>query len=299
MAKFASQLIADAYKKYHSINPFDDSDKTGNINFIAQGLRAWVATRRALSISTRQIGTGGLARLAGIAGTNHTVIDDFVRFKADLQIKKDLAAISVSVGIPDPLGGFNLTNANQALSDGVSIIDIDANGFNKGTEIIKLPFIPKELNYNTESNFAAIRPIGSNTPRYHFTGAEDKLEFEIDWHSLEENRMDVITKCRKLESLAKADGYNGPPHRVILQWGESNLLFADHVFQVIAAPYRLVQFSNGHIGSNKLLKTTNMYPVQAYQKVTLARISSNNLSKLDIESTQFTDAARNLAINLL
>lgn len=168
------------------------------------------------------------------------------------------------------------------IEDYVSIIDLDAERDDKGIEEIILPFIPKELAYNSESTFVAIKPIGANNPRYQFTGAEDKLEFEIDWLSTNDNREDVIRNCRKLEALSKADGYRRGPHRVILQWGAKDILFSQHVFIITAAPYRMTQFSKGHM-TGGVLRETNMMPVQAYQKVTLARITSKNLSKLEIE----------------
>lgn len=174
-------------------------------------------------------------------------------------------------------------NKGSAIENYVAIIDIDKDGYDQGREVIRLPFIPKELSYNSESAFVAIKPIGANNPRYQFTGAEDKLEFEIDWHSFDNDRRDVIKQCRKIESLSKADAYTGNPHRVLLMWGEADTLFSAHVFIVTAAPYRLTQFSNGHHTPDGELHFTDMLPVQAYQKVTLSRITSANLSKVDIE----------------
>lgn len=174
-------------------------------------------------------------------------------------------------------------NKGVALNDYISIIDIDADGYDKGTEEIRLPFIPRELNYNSESSFVAIKPIGANNPRYQFTGAEDKIEFEIDWLSTDNNREDVIRNCRKLESLTKADAYTRSPHRVLLQWGARDHLFSKHVFLVLSAPYRMVQFSKGHYDASGNLVESNLMPIQAYQRITLARITSKNLSKIEIE----------------
>jgi hypothetical protein len=174
------------------------------------------------------------------------------------------------------------TGYHNPISDGIVIVVLQPWGNMKAFEEIRLPFIPSELEYNVESSFTAIRPIGSNTAKYHYTGAEDRLEFEIDWHSFEENREDVIMNCRKLESLSKGDGYNAPPPSVMLVWGKNNLLFADHEFAVISAPYRLTQFSKSHL-SNGVLRNTHLLPIQAYQKVTFARVSSNNLTAKDIQ----------------
>jgi hypothetical protein len=173
---------------------------------------------------------------------------------------------------------------HKSINDGVVIVVLEAWGNMKANEEIRLPFIPTELEYNAEPAFTAIRPIGSNTAKYHYTGAEDRLEFEIDWHSLIENREDVITNCRKLESLSKGDGYRAVPPRVLLVWGQDNYLFQDHEFVVISAPYRLTQFSKGHLDTlNGIVKNTHLLPIQAMQKVTFARVSSNNLTSKDIQ----------------
>ena len=179
---------------------------------------------------------------------------------------------------------FKTTLGVSQVEDYVSIIDIDVNGYNKGHRVIKLPFIPTELNYNVDSNFSAIKPIGRNNPKYHYTGSEDKLEFEIDWFSNDESREDVITNCRILEALSKGDGYNKPPHRVLLQWGTNDILFKDHIFIVTNASYRLLNFNKAQINQKTgEVERTNMLPIQAYQRVSLARVTSTNLLKKEIE----------------
>lgn len=199
----------------------------------------------------------------------------FKKEREDLKIKKDSEA-SVSY-----------TNLNRQwyngdiVTDYVSIVDIDANGYNKGIKVIKLPFIPRELNWNSQSNFVSIRPVGRNNPKYHYTGSEDNLEFEVDWYSLDVNRDDVIKNCRYLESLSKADGDSNPPHRVLLKWGEGDVLFRDITFIVIGAPYTLSRFNKSQYMNNTLQKT-DLLPIQAIQKVTLARITRDNLSYKDI-----------------
>ena len=165
----------------------------------------------------------------------------------------------------------------------VAIIDLGRKmDIEKGISTIMLPFIPRELEYNTESMYVAIKPIGRNNPGYHYTGSEDKLEFEIDWHSFDDSRVDVIKNCRAIEALAKGNDYNEPPHYVSLHWGKDGLLFRDHIFVITSASYRLTQFSKGHMNSSGTIQRTSMLPVQAYQKVTLARVSSKNLSSKDI-----------------
>jgi len=193
----------------------------------------------------------------------------------------------------DPKKGYH------SFQDYVAIVDLDFGGYDKGVDVIKLNFIPKELNYNCESAFAAIKPIGRNNPNYHYTGAEDKLEFEIDWHSFDMSRRDVALACRRIESLSKADAYNNPPHRVMLKWGSENILFSDHVFVVLAAPYKFTQFNKAQINQQGELESTYMLPIQAYQKVILGRITRDNLSSADIELLNYKAISRKTIPNEL
>lgn len=192
-----------------------------------------------------------------------------------------------------PIFGENSPNTSEhskfksvkggSLSDYIAIIDLDAKGKDNQYEVIRLPFVPKELEYNSESSFVAIKPMGRNNPIYHYTGSEDQLEFEIDWYAFDWGRRQVIENCRKIEALSKADGYKGDPHRVKLMWGKENVLFSDHEFLVLSAPYRLSHFNRGNINSNGEIESTYMLPIQAYQRVTLGRITRNNLTKIEVE----------------
>ena len=178
---------------------------------------------------------------------------------------------------PKQLGG-----GTPIVEDYVSLIDVDADGLDKGYEEIKFHCIPKELQWNSESTFAAIKPIGRNNAFYHYTGAEDKLEFEIDWFSSTWDRQEVIRKCRIVESLTKSDGYKSPPHRVLLNWSGSGALFNEIYFIVIAAPYRMTQFIKSQPDRAGGFERTHMMPTQAYQKITLARITEANLTREEI-----------------
>lgn len=191
----------------------------------------------------------------------------------------------------DPIGPYD-NNREFNVHNRVSIIDLDDGGYDKSYRIIELPSIPIELNYGAESTFAAIKGIGRNTFKYHFTGSEDILEFDIDWYSSNHNRREVIQKCRDIESLSKSDGYEGDPHRVMLQWGEDNTLFEKHVFIIISAKYRLTQFSNAHKQGKNIIDD-KLLPVQAYQTVRLARISSYNLTTNDIKYVAAIESSSN------
>lgn len=243
----------------------------------AAKLIQWSLDARRLLILGKRIKDGVLIG----AGAPDTVVQrDFEKAQSDLIQKRE----GTGVPLNSLTHSFKSPTGADIISDYVSIIDIDYQGIDKGYREIKLPFIPTQLQWNVDSTFAAIKPIARNNSKYHYTGSEDKLEFEIDWHSFEEGRYDVITKCRAIEALSKGDAYNRPPHRVMLQWGTSNILFRDQIFVVLSAPYRLVQFNKAQVNqSSGEIERTHMLPIQAYQRVTLARITSANLSTKEIE----------------
>lgn len=133
---------------------------------------------------------------------------------------------------------------------------------------LRLQTVPLEVNVKAEANWAIIPAISRNNPFYHYTGGEDIVEFTIDWYSIEELREDVIRKCRWVESLSRADAYRQEPRRVILIFGE---LFKYTKWIVTAAPYRLSLFD----------KEKGMLPRQAYQDLTLRKVTRDNTTILD------------------
>ena len=256
----------------------------------AQQVIQWsLDARRAIVLGKRI--AGGV--LIGHDGPNTRRQPQFEQAQQIIKKRQDSV-----LGEPDTrLHSFKTPIGSNIVSDYVAIIDIDVLGYNKGHRVIKLPFIPTELSYNVDSTFAAIKPIARNNAKYHYTGSEDHLEFEIDWHSNNEYRDDVITNCRLIEALSKGDGYNRPPHRVMLQWGINDVLFKDHIFVVTSASYRLLNFNKAQVNQKSgAIERTNMLPIQAYQRVSLARVTSTNLLKNEIEYVAAKVGTSNLSI---
>ena len=140
-------------------------------------------------------------------------------------------------------------------------------------EYLAIQFVPQELAYSAESKFVAIESSGRNNPLYHYTGSEDTLTFELDWHAEQEDRNDVIDRCRWLESLTKNNGWEEPPHHVKLIWG--NLFDRDTTRWIVtAAPYKLSMFAGHRL----------MMPTQAYQTITLKKIANHNLTYPEIRA---------------
>lgn len=149
------------------------------------------------------------------------------------------------------------------------LIRIDDNS--NELEKLQIQTVPNELNINPEANWSVIPSLGRNNPFYHYTGGEDILEFELDWYSVNELKDDVIRKCRWVESLSRADAYRQEPSRVVLIFGE---LFRYTTWIVKAAPYTLSRFN----------KEKGMLPTQAYQQLTLAKVTRDNSTILDRRS---------------
>lgn len=150
-----------------------------------------------------------------------------------------------------------------------NIIITVINSNNESLEQLRVQTVPTTLNVAGDSNFEVIPSIGRNNPFYHYTGSEDSLTFELDWYSIEGLRQDVIRKCRWVRSLTKSDGYNLAPPRIVLTFGH---LFTNEQWIVESAPYRLELFD----------KEQGMFPRQAYQQITLKRVTDHNLTREEL-----------------
>jgi len=218
-------------------------------------------------------------------GKGHRVktADDGNQFRDD---NDSLIAITQKEGYTHETA--NTRVATKHVRDSISIIDIDyqplIHDAIKFYKTLTLPFVPRDLNYNADSNFVGIATMGRNNPHYHFTGSEDTLTFTIDWFSDQLDRKDVIFNCRWLESLTKSSGYKERPHRVMLAWGKDNLMFQNEIWIVTAAPYILSDFVDSYRtpGDRNTIVSVGMLPQQAKQNITLKRVTKTNRHTIDI-----------------
>lgn len=146
--------------------------------------------------------------------------------------------------------------------------------------------MPQEVEVNPESNWAAVKSIGRNNPFMFYTGGEDTISFDISWYSMQEDREDVITKCRLLESWTRADGYNASPPYLYLSWGNSNL-FKDDLFILASAKYTLSNFQNAtrkevsrRVDSNQI--DLKLLPNCAVQSLVFKKVTPINTTHEDI-----------------
>lgn len=192
-------------------------------------------------------------------------------------------------GVDPAKGNKNTTNyrnfevkADIRYQNEVRIYNMSANP----TQYITLQNRPPELDFRGETTWATIKSMGRNTPMYHFTGAEDIIQFNVSWFSTTlDNPEEVINKCRLLEAWTKANGYQAAPPIIQIEWGDSGI-FENHYYILTSATYTLKNFQNGYrirvpgkpatFGNGKLL------PAAATQELIFKRVSAYNLSYGDL-----------------
>lgn len=86
-------------------------------------------------------------------------------------------------------------------------------------ERLEIQFMPQELTPVRTANWAEIAVVSRNNPIHHYTGGSNTLSLTLDFYCEEENRRDVIRKCRLLESWAMNNADNKPPERIRLTFG--------------------------------------------------------------------------------
>lgn len=174
-----------------------------------------------------------------------------------------------------------LVKYNQGTNQ-VIIYNLTSNG---SYSYIILQNRPSELEFRGETSWASIHSMGRNNPMYHYTGAEDTLQFNISWFCSDpKNPAEVINKCRLLESWSKANGYLASPPILKIQWGGSGI-FDDHRYILTSATYTLKNFQNGHIdrrSDNPTFVDTKLFPMVATQELIFKRVSDHNITYSDI-----------------
>ena len=157
----------------------------------------------------------------------------------------------------------------------------------KPYEFIVIQNRPNRLEFKGETSWATIKSMGRNTPMYHFTGAEDVIQFNISWFCDDPDHLDeVVNKCRFLEAWTKANGYQASPPVIQIQWGNSDI-FKDHYYILTSATYTLENFNdfiriNGNERKDLKAADGQLLPSTATQELIFKRVSATNLSWNDI-----------------
>lgn len=156
---------------------------------------------------------------------------------------------------------------------------------------------PNEVTIDTQTNWVSVKSMGRNNPFMIYTGGEDTISFDISWYSSDpNNREDILTKCRLLESWSKANGYRQSPPILRISWGSSGI-FDNDLFILYSASYKLNNFQDRYSGN--ILNTENSFsrdinksidlgllPSIATQSLVFKKVTSKNLTHADICSPE-------------
>lgn len=135
---------------------------------------------------------------------------------------------------------------------------------------LDIQYVPTQLSFSRTPIISGVAVVGRNNPIHHYVGGTTEMNLELDFHSEDESREDVIRKCKWLESLAYSDGFENPPERVRLTFGR--LFQNNEVWIVKSVKYDLSVFQAVH----------GFLPKQAYVKVSLALDTQFNLRTRDV-----------------
>lgn len=122
---------------------------------------------------------------------------------------------------------------------------------------LEIQFIPDDITIARTPAISLLQVIGKNLGNLQYAGGETLMTLTLDFYAEEEHRRDVIRRCKWLESLQYNNGYESPPSKVKMIFGD---LFRDDVWTVKSVVYKLSQFH----------KQKGYMPQQAYVDVILS-----------------------------
>jgi|AntAceMinimDraft_11_1070367.scaffolds.fasta_scaffold44027_3 hypothetical protein len=141
----------------------------------------------------------------------------------------------------------------------------------RSLERLEIQYVPPEIAITRSPIIAGVAVVGRNNPKHHYLGGSTEMSLELDFHSEEASREDVITKCKWLESLAYGDAFDNPPETVRLTFGK--LFRNNEIWVVKAVNYKLSLFE----------EKSGYLPKQAYVQLTLALDTKKNLKIEDVK----------------
>lgn len=142
-------------------------------------------------------------------------------------------------------------------------------------ERLEFQFLPQEIKVNRGIKAGQIDVVGRNTPKYHVTGGDKTIQFELDFYAEDEQRLEVMQKLEWLESLTFNNGKKSDKgvERVKLVFGD---MFKDEVWFLTAFSYTARGFSPDH----------NYMPYFAKASITLALDTQKDRLKDDVKWRQ-------------
>lgn len=163
---------------------------------------------------------------------------------------------------------------------------------------LQLQCRPNEIQVTPQGTWAAVSSMGRNNPFRMYTGGEDTIQLDICWYCNDpENRGEVVTKCRLLESWSKANGYSSAPPVLQLIWGTSDIYKKDF-FILESASYKLTHFQSLALkpGDTDPINL-GLYPNYATQTLVFKKVSSINRTWEDIVSIADLTKTQGISLN--
>lgn len=297
--KYVGEFAGKAVSKYNDLTQDTAGVLTGPLNKL---WRARILLNRATSTLPKDTALKGKVYDPNGVWGEAQISSKNPRLNKELQEKwrLELQYPRVSeTGGPDPaVGNKSITNQRNFEVNSESRFMNEIRIWNLSVDpqqYITLQNRPPELDFRGETTWATIKSMGRNTPMYHYTGAEDIIQFNVSWYSTSlENPREVINKCRVLEAWSKANGYQAAPPILKIEWGSSGI-FDDHYYILTSATYTLKNFQNGYRvrkpGQKAVIGNGKLLPAAATQELIFKRVSAYNLSYgdfIDSDSLQKT-----------
>lgn len=135
---------------------------------------------------------------------------------------------------------------------------------------VEIQFVQNTIEWARNANIQTITIVGRNNPLYQYTSGETVMSFVLDFLAQDEDRKDVITRCRYIESLAANDGYSRPPQRIRLIYGD--LFKSNEMWVIKNVKYSLSNFN----------RAKGYLPQQAYLTLDMVLDTKQNLTSADI-----------------
>jgi hypothetical protein len=80
---------------------------------------------------------------------------------------------------------------------------------------LEFQFVPKKMALNRNVKIGQIEVVGRNNPKYHSTGGETTLSFDLEFYAENQRRNDVLQRIEWLQALTYNEGRNGEPQESI------------------------------------------------------------------------------------
>lgn len=136
---------------------------------------------------------------------------------------------------------------------------------------VDIQFVPKELDLNRTSDYAEIAIVGRNNPLYHYVGGSNTLTLDLDFYAEDENKEDVIAKCRQIESWSMNNSYQQPPENIRVTFGQ--LFKPNEIWLISSCPVKYSNFD----------KVKGFLPRQAYMTLELQLDTKMNRRSIDVQ----------------